>query len=106
VLLAHHAGQNSAEAPIRMGLKDLAHRVAGGNDGERPPKTQASRHPAGVFGNGIGQIHGQAGIRELEDSVGVPPPRVVHGRYMLATMASANSLVRSRVAPSITRWKS
>jgi hypothetical protein len=42
----------------------------------------------------------------VEDGLGVRPPRFVHGRYMLATIASANSLVRSRVAPSIRRWKS
>ena len=89
-----------------MGPIDLAHRIAGGDDGERPPKAQALENAAGMIGNGLAQIHRDAGLRESEDGFGVRTPRVVHGRYMLATMASANSLVRSRVAPSIWRWKS
>ena len=106
VLLPYHAGKNSAEALIRLGLEDPTQRIAGGDDGKRTCQADSGQGPAAIQRDGHAEVDGQARLRKVEDGLGVRPPRLVHGRYMLATIASANSLVRSRVAPSIRRWKS
>ena len=106
MLLPYHAGKNSAEALIRPGLEDPAHGVAGGDNGERTGEAGSRQGPAGFGRDRHAEVDGQVGLGKVEDGLGVRPPRLVHGCYMLATIASANSLVRSRVAPSIRRWKS
>jgi hypothetical protein len=53
----------------------------------------------------MAQIEAQTRLGKPDDRVAVGRPRHREG-YMLLTIASANSLVRRRVAPSMRRWKS
>jgi hypothetical protein len=53
----------------------------------------------------MAQIEAQTRLGKPDDRVAVGCPRHREG-YMLLTIASANSLVRRRVAPSMRRWKS
>jgi hypothetical protein len=106
MLRPHHAGKNSAEALIRPGLENPAQRIAGCDHRKRTRKADSGQRPAGIGRDGLAEVDAQARLGKVEDGFGVRPPRLVHGPYMLATIASANSLVRSRVAPSMRRWKS
>src|ERR1041384_6396676 len=108
MLRQHHAGKNSAEALIRPGLENPAHRIAGRDHRKRTRKADSGQGPAGIGRDGLAEVDAQARLGKVEDGFGVRPPRLVHGPYMLGTIASANSLAggRSRLAPSIRRWKS
>lgn len=104
--LPHQGREDGTEALIGGRSKGPAQGVARGDHSERPAQPGVQHGPADCGGERTAQINFDSGLREDEDGVGVCTPRRVHGNYMFATIASANSLVRSRVAPSIWRWKS
>lgn len=78
-------------------------RIEGCHDGDRSVQARAGQGVPVVRRAHASQVDGQAGLGEVEETVGVWPPRRMHRCYMFSTIASANSLVRRRVAPSISR---
>ena len=102
----HQGGEHRGQAAIRSSFEGASQWIACGEHHEGAGQTQFGQGAQGMGGGGLAQIDAQTRLGKAEDGVGVCPPRRMHGSYMLATIASANSLVRRRVAPSIRRWKS
>ena len=97
--------KDDAQTGICRWLKHMAQETGGRDPRERLRQGEPGQGSAIGNSDRQSQVEGQTPCREREAGVEWTP-RPVHGCYILATSASANSLVRSRVAPSINRWKS